>query len=90
MPPDRSALLEALQAAAVGEFKPWFYRVKVSPRKWKRYRMPGMASRVTSERGAGDAGVPAARRVQHVGTRTAVSPQAGDRQEGAPSVTQNY
>lgn len=38
---------EALEAAAAGEFKPWFYRVKVSPRKWKRYRMPGMASRVT-------------------------------------------
>jgi hypothetical protein len=40
-------LLEALQAAAAGEFKPWFYRVRVSPRKWKRYRMPGIASRVT-------------------------------------------
>ena len=46
MPPD-TAILEALQAAAAGEFKPWFYRVKVSPRRWKRYRMPGMVSRVT-------------------------------------------
>jgi hypothetical protein len=45
--PDARVLLEALQAAAAGEFKPWFYRVKVSPRKWKRYRMPGIASRVT-------------------------------------------
>jgi DNA-binding NarL/FixJ family response regulator len=44
---ESAALLAALQAAAAGEFKPWFYRVKVSPRKWKRYRMPGMASRVT-------------------------------------------
>ena len=47
MPPDESALIEALQAAAAGEFKPWFYRVKVGPRKWKRCRMPGMASRVS-------------------------------------------
>jgi hypothetical protein len=47
MPPDAHALLEALHAAAAGEFRPWFYRVKVSPRKWKRYRMPGVASRVS-------------------------------------------
>jgi hypothetical protein len=45
--PDESALIEALRAAAAGEFRPWFYRVKVSPRKWKRYRMPGIGSRVT-------------------------------------------
>jgi hypothetical protein len=46
-PLSESALVDALRAAAAGEFKPWFYRVKVSPRKWKRYRMPGMASRVS-------------------------------------------
>lgn len=45
--PDESVLIEALRAAAAGEFRPWFYRVKMSQRKWKRYRMPGMASRVT-------------------------------------------
>ena len=42
---DESALIEALRGAAAGEFRPWFYRVKVSPRK--RYRMPGIATRVT-------------------------------------------
>ena len=46
---DEAVLINALRAAASGEFKPWFYRVKVSPRKWKRHRMPGMASRVTSK-----------------------------------------
>src|SRR5688572_7437928 len=48
MPPDIHAeLLAGLQQAADGAFKPWFYRVRVSPRRWKRYRMPGMASRVS-------------------------------------------
>ena len=40
-------LMDGLQRAAAGEFKPWFYRVKVSPRRWKRHRMPGVASRVS-------------------------------------------
>ena len=40
-------LLEAVQAAAAGEFQPRFYRVKLSPRRWKRYRRPGMASPVS-------------------------------------------
>jgi hypothetical protein len=40
-------LLAGLEQAAAGAFTPPFYRVRVSPRKWKRYRMPGMASRVT-------------------------------------------
>jgi hypothetical protein len=48
MPPDIHAeLVAGLQEAAAGGFKPWFYRVRVSPRRWKRYRMPGMASRVS-------------------------------------------
>ena len=47
MRPEADALLEALRAAAAGEFSPRFYRVKISPRKWKRYRRPGMASPVT-------------------------------------------
>ena len=49
MPPDHTQLREALQAAAAGTFVPRFYRVKVSPRKWKRYRRPGMASRVSPQ-----------------------------------------
>jgi hypothetical protein len=47
MPPDTAQLLKAVQAAAAGEFQPKFYRVQVSPRRWKRYRRPGMASRVS-------------------------------------------
>jgi hypothetical protein len=38
------AMVEGLQAAAAGEFQPRFYRVKVSPRRERRYRRPGMAS----------------------------------------------
>lgn len=45
MPPELHAeLLEGLRAAAAGAFTPRFYRVKVSPRREKRYRRPGMAS----------------------------------------------
>ena len=28
-------------------FRPWFHRVRVSRRRWKRYRMPGVASKVS-------------------------------------------
>ena len=41
-------LLEGLRAAAAGAFEPKFYRVKVSPRRERRYRRPGMASRLTA------------------------------------------
>jgi hypothetical protein len=37
-------MLAGLQAAARGDFQPRFYRVKVSRRREKRYRRPGMAS----------------------------------------------
>lgn len=37
-------LLEGLRLASQGAFMPRFYRVKVSPRREKRYRRPGMAS----------------------------------------------
>jgi hypothetical protein len=43
----RAEMLSGLEQAANGAFKPWFYRVRVSPRRWKRHRMPGMASRVS-------------------------------------------
>jgi hypothetical protein len=50
MPPDLySELRDGLRAAADGAFRPWFYRVKVSPRRWRRYRMPGVASRVSPQ-----------------------------------------
>jgi hypothetical protein len=50
MPPDlHDELLKGLRAAAGGQFQPRFYRVKVSPRRWKRYRRPGNASRLSAE-----------------------------------------
>ena len=39
-----SELVAGLQQAAAGAFVPRFYRVKVSPRRERRYRRPGMAS----------------------------------------------
>jgi hypothetical protein len=48
MTPDlRAELIAGLQQAAAGAFRPWFYRVRISPRRWKRYRMSGIASRVS-------------------------------------------
>ena len=45
MPPDIHAeMVEGLRAAAAQKFQPRFYRVKVSPRRERRYRRPGMAS----------------------------------------------
>lgn len=45
MPPDiHGEMAAALRAAASGAFQPRFYQVKVSPRRWRRYRRPGMAS----------------------------------------------
>jgi len=50
MPSDlHEELLIGLRAAAEGRFQPHFYRVKVSPRRWRRYRRPGMASRLSAE-----------------------------------------
>ena len=47
MPPDLHAeLVQGLQQAAAGAFVPRFYRVKVSPRRERRYRRPGMASKL--------------------------------------------
>src|SRR5262245_17286603 len=43
-----AALLEGLRAAAAGAFTPRFYQVRVSPRRVKRYRRPGMGSPLTS------------------------------------------
>jgi DNA-binding MarR family transcriptional regulator len=40
----RRALLEGLRAAASGAFAPSFYRMKISRRRMKRYRRPGLAS----------------------------------------------
>ena len=42
-----SELVAGLQAAAAGAFAPRFYRVRVSPRRVRRYRRPGMASPLT-------------------------------------------
>ena len=40
-----AALLDGLRAAAAGAFTPTrFYRVRVSPRREKRYRRPGRAA----------------------------------------------
>ena len=43
-----AALLEGLRAAAAGAFTPRFYQVRVSRRRVKRYRRPGMGSPLTS------------------------------------------
>lgn len=40
----RAELVAGLKDAASGAFRPRFYRVKVSPRRERRYRRPGMAS----------------------------------------------
>src|SRR5262245_30817119 len=40
-----AALLEGLRAAAAGAFTPRFYQVRVSRRRVKRYRRPGMGRR---------------------------------------------
>ena len=42
-----AALLEGLRAAAAGAFTPRFYQVRVSPRRVRRYRRPGMGSPLT-------------------------------------------
>jgi hypothetical protein len=81
--PDKSALIEALRAAAAGEFRPWFYRVKISPRKRKRYRMPGIALRVTPKEALAMLAFRRYRRLQHFGDRPIVPPQAGHGAEGA-------
>lgn len=48
MPPDlHRELVQGLQLAAGGAFRPRLYRVKVSPRRELRYRRPGMASRLS-------------------------------------------
>ena len=45
MPPDLTReLVEGLQQAAAGAFVPRVYRVKLSPRRERWYRRPGMAS----------------------------------------------
>ena len=44
MPELHAELVEGLRAAASGQFAPKCYRVKVSARREKRYRRPGMAS----------------------------------------------
>ena len=50
MPPDLHAeLVHGLQQAADGAFVPRFYRVKISPRRERRYRRPGMASWLSPE-----------------------------------------
>ena len=46
-PEARAELIAGLHAAAAGAFVPRFYRVKISPRREKRYRRPGMASPLT-------------------------------------------
>lgn len=45
----RTQAVTAAAAREPSEFRPWFYRVRVSPRKFKRYRMPGIASRVSTQ-----------------------------------------
>lgn len=48
MPPDLHAeLVAGLQQAAAGAFRPRMYRVKISKRRERWYRRPGMASRLT-------------------------------------------
>ena len=45
----RAELLDGLHAAAAGAFTPTrFYRVRVSPRREKRYRRPGRAATLGS------------------------------------------
>ena len=41
----QAELLDGLHAAAAGQFTPTrFYRVRLSPRRWARYRRPGRAA----------------------------------------------
>jgi hypothetical protein len=39
--------LRAAAAVSPATFKPRLYRVRVSPRRWRRHRLPGWASRVS-------------------------------------------